>query len=170
MPSFGRSFLAVLLITALFSLGAVALDPARSPDAVAIRKWEDAALAAELANDDRFFADNLHVDWTLGTNTGRFQSRRDFIRDVHDGDPNLVVNASIEGMDVRVHGDTAIATYQKDYEVHVLDDRLLHTGGDRPRHADDVAVHLLVTDTFVRDGGRWLQLASHASTVEPPDE
>ena len=162
MPSFRRSFFVAVLVTALFSLAAFALDPARSPDTVAIRQWENAALAAELANDDRFFADNLHVDWTLGMGTGRFLSRRDFIRDVHDANPDVVVDATIEGLDVRVHGDTAVATYNKDYEARVRDAR---RGREEP-----VFLHLVVTDTFVRDGGRWLQLASHASEVKPPRE
>lgn len=156
MPSVARTFLVALAIIALFSLGAFALDPQRGQDADAIRRWEEAALAAELAGDERFFADNLHRDWTMGMGTGRFLSRRDRIRDMHDADPDMKLDAAIADLDVRVAGDAAVATYRKSYDARV--------GGEA------VAVHLVVTDTFVRDRDRWLQLASHASEVEPAAE
>jgi hypothetical protein len=156
MPSVTRTFLVALVIMALFSLCAFALDPRRSPDGDAIRRWEEAALAAELAGDGRFFADHLHRDWTMGLGTGRFLSRRDRIRDVHDTDPDVVLDAAIADLDVRVLGDTAVATYRKSYDARV--------------RGAAVAVHLVVTDTFVRERDRWLQLASHASEVAPAGE
>jgi hypothetical protein len=156
MPSVTRTFLVALVVMALFSLAAFALDPQRGPDADAIRRWEEAALAAELAGDDRFFADNLHRDWTMGMGTGRFLSRRDRIRDVRDADPDTVLDVAIADLDVRVAGDAAVATYRKSYDARV--------------RGAAVAVHLVVTDTFVRDRDRWLQLASHATEVDPAAE
>jgi len=156
VPSFRRSFLVAVLITAIFSLGAFALDPRLDADGAVIRQWENDALAAELAGDAAFFADGLHVDWTSGIGTGRFLSRRDWLNDLRRGDPDVVLHATIADLDVRVHGDTAVATYRKDYDARMRD--------------EPVVVNLIVTDTFVRDGGRWQQLASHASLVQPAAE
>jgi hypothetical protein len=50
---------------------------------------------------------------------------------------------------VRVYGDTAVATYKDTYDLVIKGEHRAHS--------------IIVTDTFVKMGSEWKQVASHGS-------
>jgi ketosteroid isomerase-like protein len=52
---------------------------------------------------------------------------------------------------VRVYGDTAVATYKDTYDILIKGEHGAHT--------------IIATDTFVKMGGEWKQVAGHGSEV-----
>jgi len=53
---------------------------------------------------------------------------------------------------VRVYGNTAVATYKDTYDILFKGEHRAHT--------------IIATDTFVKMGGEWKQVASHGSTAK----
>ena len=141
-------------------LGGVALaiavlfaNPASSEpeDPVAlITQWEHDAASADLSGDASFFQRNLADDWTDGTSDGKFQTKKELISDV-TGNPHAVLGETLSDIKVRVYGNTAIATYTETDEWMTKDGRRAKT--------------MITTDTFVRMGGQWKEVAEHSSAV-----
>jgi hypothetical protein len=59
----------------------------------------------------------------------------------------------ISNLNVRVYGDTAIATYTNKYD-------LVQNGTRR-------AATILSTDTFAKQNGKWMQVSGHSSVIRP---
>jgi len=57
----------------------------------------------------------------------------------------------ISDLNVRIFGDTAVATYKSTY--------------DTMYHGDHRARTILTTDTFARQNGSWQEVASHSSEL-----
>jgi hypothetical protein len=55
----------------------------------------------------------------------------------------------ISELKVRVYGDTAVATYKDTYDLVIKGEHRAHS--------------IIVTDTFVKMGNEWKQVASHGS-------
>ena len=53
---------------------------------------------------------------------------------------------------VRVYGNTAVATYKDTYDILIKGQRRAHS--------------IIVTDTFVKMGSEWKQVASHGSETK----
>ena len=70
------------------------------------------------------------------------------------GDPahNKTNSEKIFDLKVRVYGDTAVATYKDTYDAMMNGELLAKT--------------VIGTDTFVKIGGQWKQVASHASEAK----
>ena len=143
-------------------LGGVALaiavlfaNPASSEpeDPVAlITQWEHDAASADLSGDASFFQRNLADDWTDGMSDGKFQTKRELISDLTENPHNnTVLGETLSDIKVRVYGDTAIATYTETDEWMTKDGRRAKT--------------LITTDTFVRMGGQWKEVAEHSSAA-----
>jgi hypothetical protein len=66
-------------------------------------------------------------------------------------DPNNIKTSSekISELQVRVHGNAAVATYKDTYDILIMGQHRAHT--------------IIATDTFVKMGGEWKQVASHGS-------
>lgn len=132
-------------------------DPAASApdDPVArITEYEQNAAAADLAGDVSFYQKNLADDWSDGMSNGQFQSKQELISDLTDKEHNITFHETLSDIQVRVYGDTAIATYKEMYDAL--------TGGKR------VAKTIITTDTFARIGGQWKLVAAHSSAVAHP--
>ena len=52
---------------------------------------------------------------------------------------------------VRVYGNTAVAIYEDTYDIQLKGEHRSHT--------------IIATDTFVKMGGAWKQVASHGASV-----
>jgi hypothetical protein len=64
----------------------------------------------------------------------------------------LVATLSIvRELKVRVYGNTAVAIYEDTYDIQFKGEHRSHT--------------IIATDTFVKMGGEWKQVASHAASV-----
>jgi ketosteroid isomerase-like protein len=61
-------------------------------------------------------------------------------------------NEKLSELEVRVYGDTAVATYRDTYDIVIK--------GKHRAHA------IIATDTFVKVGGKWKQIASHGSEAK----
>jgi hypothetical protein len=69
-------------------------------------------------------------------------------------DPNNIKTnrEKISELQVRVYGNTAVATYKDTYDILIMGQRRAHT--------------IIATDTFVKVGGEWKQVASHGSETK----
>ena len=65
---------------------------------------------------------------------------------------NKTNSEKISDLKVRVYGNAAVATYKDTYDAMIM-------GQHR-------ATTVIGTDTFVKMGGEWKQVASHASTAK----
>jgi hypothetical protein len=68
-----------------------------------------------------------------------------------DSKNNKTNSEAISSLNVRVYGDTAVATYTSTYDT-------LYHGDHRTRT-------ILTTDTFARQSGSWQEVASHSSEL-----
>jgi hypothetical protein len=59
---------------------------------------------------------------------------------------------NLSELKVRVYGNTAVATYKDTYDILIKGERRAHS--------------VIVTDTFVKLGGEWKQVASHGSVTK----
>jgi Domain of unknown function (DUF4440) len=69
-----------------------------------------------------------------------------------DNTKNKTTSEVITDLNVRIYGDTAIATYTSTQ--------------DSVYHGEHSVRTILSTDTFVRRDGSWKQVASHSSELE----
>lgn len=122
-----------------------------STDEQAIVKWEHDAVEADLAGDAEFYARNLSERWTDGMSDGTFQTKRMLLDDLRDAKRNITTEESLAHIRVIVAGVVAVATYRETY------DALIHTKRVRKT--------IITTDTFVKQSGRWIQIAAHSSAV-----
>src|SRR5258708_36728173 len=123
------------------------------PDTVAgVTKFENDAVKAELANDKAFYEKVLADNWTGGDSGGTWFTKADLLKLMDDPEHNKTNSEKISELKVRVYGNTAVATYKDTYDS-------LLKGEHRART-------LIGTDTFVKIGGEWKQVASHSSTVK----
>lgn len=110
-----------------------------------ITRLEHDWVAAILAKDDATIARLLAADF-VGTTNDQKYSREDAITDVKTG-----VHESLElnDIDVRVYGNTAIATM---------------TQNEKSRHGtEDFSGRYLFTNVWIKTDGQWRAVASHGS-------
>jgi hypothetical protein len=69
-----------------------------------------------------------------------------------DPEHNKTSSEKIPELKVRVYGNTAIATYKDTYDAMLKGEHRART--------------VIGTDTFVKMGGEWKQVASHASQTK----
>lgn len=151
--SMKRASFAVVMIVAVAAIFAFA-GPKNSPTDVknaiaAITQMENDAVTADLAGDSSFYKKNFAENWTGGSSFGTWDTKKSLLGDMKDTDKNSTKNESINDLNVRVYGSTAIATYTTTY--------------DSMRHGEHVARTVLSTDTFVNENGTWKQVAGHSS-------
>ena len=66
---------------------------------------------------------------------------------------NIKTNSEkLSELKVRVYGNTAVATYKDTYDLMIKGEHRDHT--------------IIATDTFVKKGGEWKQVASHGSETK----
>jgi len=109
----------------------------------------DLAMAYQSGEADAI-AQGVMEDYTLTNSMGKVTTRADDIAEAKKNDPKYEIFENYD-MNARVHGDAAVVTGKT------------HTKGISGGKPFDSVFQF--TDTFVKDGGRWRLLASHASKL-----
>ena len=147
--------IAALLLVAC--TGAAHADPATDDsvgsrhEAADIEKFENDAAQADVSHDVEFYTKNLAEDWYAGASDGTFRTKQMRLAEVRDSSKTIVAKECISHLIVRLYGKTAVAQYIRSYTSH-------RDGECRERET-------IITDTFVNDDGRWVQIASHGSAT-----
>jgi hypothetical protein len=143
-----------LLVIALFAgLIVTRAQTEDSADVVtAISKLANDAVKANLAGDPAFYQKVLAEDWTRGDSDGTFYTKADLLKLMADTKNFKTNSEKLSELKVRVYGNTAVATYKDTYDILIKGERRAHT--------------IIATDTFVKMGGEWKQVASHGSEVK----
>ena len=147
-------FASILVLLAL-NPAAAAKDQSATNDAAiaAITQFENDAVKADLAGDASFFQKNYADDWTGGFSGGTWTTKASMLADMKDPSNNKMNSEEISDLKVRVYDkNTAIATYTDTYDGIVRGEHRVKT--------------VLSTDTFVREGGVWKEVAGHSSVAK----
>jgi ketosteroid isomerase-like protein len=141
----------ITVVFALTFLTSLMLALAQESDeANAVLQTErDLAMAYQRGEADAI-AQGVMEDYTLTNSMGKVTTRADDIAEAKKNDPKYEIFENYD-MNARVHGDAAVVTGKT------------HTKGISGGKAFDSVFQF--TDTFVKDGGRWRLLASHASKL-----
>jgi ketosteroid isomerase-like protein len=119
-------------------------------DAVAeITRLEQESVKSDLANDRSFSDKYLADDFTAGDSFGEWETKQSILKDMSDPHNNKTTKEEMSDLKVRVYGNTAIATYKETY--------------DSLYHGEPRARTIIVTETWVKQGGKWKEVAGHAS-------
>jgi hypothetical protein len=138
---------------------AVVLVPTRtlraqsSTDIVAaITQLENSGVQADLAGDQSWYQKNLADDFMDCDSSGTWYTRADLLKMGADPASNKFNSEAISNLNVRVYGDTAIATYSDTYDAIV-------NGEHRART-------ILATDVWVMIGADWKLVNSQGTTAK----
>jgi hypothetical protein len=138
---------------ALFAgLSVAQAQTATNADVTAISNIERDAVKADLAGDPGFYQRVLAEDWTRGDSDGTYFTKATLLNLMADNNSIKTRSEAISELKVRVYGDTAVATYKDTYDLLIKGQRRAHS--------------IIVTDTFLRMGGEWKQVASHGSETK----
>jgi hypothetical protein len=143
-----------LFAVAMFAgLSVTQAQTAGKADAVAaISKLETDAVQADLAGDPAFYQKVLAEDWTRGDSDGTYYTKAQLLNLMADA-KNIKTNSEkLSELNVRVYGNTAVATYKDTYDILIMGEHRAHT--------------IIATDTFVKMGSEWKQVASHGSEAK----
>jgi hypothetical protein len=104
---------------------------------------------ADLAGDEDFYQKALAEYWTRGDSDGTFYTKAEVMKLMGDAKDFKTNSEKLSELRVRVYGNTAVATYKDTYDIRFKSEHRAHT--------------IIATDTFVKMGGEWKQVASHGS-------
>jgi hypothetical protein len=141
-------------VIALFAaLSVIHAQTAASADvASVIFSVENDAVKADLAGDPAFYQKLLAEDWTRGDSDGTYYTKAQLLNLMADT-KNIKTNSEkLSELNVRVYGNTAVATYKDTYDILIMGQHRAHT--------------IIATDTFVKMGSEWKQVASHGSETK----
>jgi ketosteroid isomerase-like protein len=141
-------------VIALFAgLSVTQAQTAAKTDAVtAISNLETDGVKADLAGDPAFYQKVLAEDWTRGDSDGTYYTKAQLLNLMADT-KNIKTNSEkLSELKVRAYGDTAVATYKNTYDILIMGEHRAHT--------------IIATDTFVKMGSEWKQVASHGSETK----
>ena len=117
-----------------------------------ISNLENDAVKADLAGDADFYQKVLAEDWTRGDSDGTFYTKAEIMKLMTDAKDYKTNSEKLSELKVRVYGNTAVATYKDTYDILFKDEHRAHT--------------IIATDTFVKMGSEWKQVASHGSEAK----
>ena len=143
-----------LFVIALFAgLSVIRAQTGTSADvASAISNLENDAVTADLAGNPTFYQRVLAEDWTRGDSDGTYYTKAQLLNLMADT-KNIKTNSEkLSELNVRVYGNTAVATYKDTYHILIMGQHRAHT--------------IIATDTFVKMGDEWKQVASHGSEAK----
>ena len=143
-----------LFVIALFAgLSVTRAQTGTDADVVAaISKLENDAVKADLTGDIAFYQKVLAEDWTRGDSDGTFYTKADLLKLMADAKNFKTNSEKLSDLKVRVYGNAAVATYKDTYDILIKGEHRAHT--------------IIATDTFVKIGGEWKQVASHGSEAK----
>jgi hypothetical protein len=147
-----RMYWILIVLAASAAAVTMAQTTAKSDAAAMITKLENDGVKADLANDKAFYEKVLADDWSGGDSGGIWFTKADILKMASDPAHNKTNSEKIFDLKVRVYGDTAVATYKDTYDAMMNGEHLAKT--------------VIGTDTFVKIGGQWKQVASHASEAK----
>ena len=146
--------LCLALATTAFSVLAFGKKAGSAPDksaVAAITQMENDSVKADTTGDSSYVEKNYADNFSGGSSWGNWETKQSILADMKDNKNNKTNSEVISDLNVRIYGDTAIATYKSTY--------------DSLYHGDHHARTILSTDTFVRQDGSWKQVASHSSEL-----
>jgi hypothetical protein len=143
-----------LFTIALFAgLKAIRAQTAAETDVVtAISNLENDGVKADLAGAPDFYQKVLVEDWTRGDSDGTYYTKAKLLGLMADTKKIKTNSEKLSELRVRVYGNTAVATYKDTYDLLIMGEHRAHT--------------IIATDTFVKMGGDWKQVASHGSEAK----
>jgi hypothetical protein len=146
-------WISLSVITLFAGLSLTQAQTGAEPDVVtAISDLENNAVKADLAGDPGFYQKVLIGDWTRGDSDGTYYTKADLLNLMSNA-KNIKTNSEkISELKVRVYGNTAVATYKDTYDLQIMGQHRAHT--------------IIATDTFVKMGSDWKQVASHGSEAK----
>ncbi len=147
-----RLYWILIVLAASTAAVTMAQTTAKSDAAAMITKLENDGVKADLANDKAFYEKVLADDWSGGDSGGIWFTKADILKMASDPAHNKTNSEKIFDLKVRVYGDTAVATYKDTYDAMM--------------NGEHRAKTVIGTDTFVKIGGQWKQVASHASEAK----
>jgi ketosteroid isomerase-like protein len=143
----------LVVLTLVFAVSAFTISAlgkkASADDVAAITQMENASVKADLAGDPTYIEKNYAENYTGGSSWGNWDTKQTILADMKDSKNNKTNSYVTSELNVRVYGDTAVATYTSTYDT-------MYHGGHRART-------ILTTDTFARQKGSWQEVASHSS-------
>jgi hypothetical protein len=146
-------WISIFAIALLAELGVMRAQTGGNADALAaVTKMENDGVKADLANDKAFYQKVLAEDWTGGDSGGTWFTKADILKMADDTNNNKTNSEKLSDLKVRVYGTTAVATYKDTYDAMMMGKHRSQT--------------IIGTDTFVKMGGEWKQVASHASVTK----
>src|SRR6266436_2614771 len=101
--------------------------------------------------DTAFYQKALAEDWTRGDSDGTFYTKAELLKLVADTKNFKTNSEKLSELKVRVYGNTAVATYKDTYDILFKGEHRAHS--------------IIATDTFVKMGSEWKQVASHGASV-----
>ena len=114
-----------------------------------ITKLENDSVKADLAHDDSFLKNNTTSDYIGGSSLGVWEDKTALLKDMADPANNKMNSETMADFKVTAHGDVAIARDSVTY--------------DSMYHGKPLARTVICTDTWVKEGDAWKELASHCS-------
>ena len=120
----------------------------------AITKLEQDSIKTSLAGGaatKQFTERNLADDFVGGTSFGKWETKADLIKDT-ENPANKTKSMTMNELKVSTYGTTAVARYRIAYDD-------MYNGEHRART-------VLCTDTWVKQGADWKQLAAHCSQAK----
>ena len=118
----------------------------------AISNLENDAVKADLAGDAAFYQKLLAEDWTRGDSDGKFYTKTQIVGLMADPKNFKTNSEKLSELKVRVYGNMAVATYKDTYDIMIMGEHRAHT--------------IIATDTFVKTGDEWKQVASHGAAAK----
>ena len=125
---------------------------AKAAVVTAISNLENDAVKADLAGDTAFYQKVLAEDWTRGDSDGTWYTKTEFLKLMADTRNFTTNSEKLSEPKVRVYGNTAVATCKDTYDILIKGEHRVHT--------------IIATDTFVKMGREWKQVASHGSEAK----
>jgi ketosteroid isomerase-like protein len=114
-----------------------------------ISNLENDAVKADLAGDADFYQKVLAEDWTRGDSDGTYYTKAGLLKLMADTKDIKTNSEKLSELKVRVYGSTAVAIYRDTYNIQIKGEHRAHS--------------IIATDTFVKMGSEWKQVASHGS-------
>jgi hypothetical protein len=113
---------------------------------------ENDAVKADLAGDAASYQKFLAEDWTRGDSDGTYYTKTQIV-DLLADPKNFKTNSEkLSELKVHVYGNADVATYKDTYDIMIMGEHRVHT--------------IIATDTFVKTGDEWKQVASHGAAAK----
>jgi len=139
------------IVTISFCGSAVWSQSVREDVVGNITRFEQDSVKADLANDISLYEKYLADDYTVGSSTGVFETKKEILGEMRDPQNNQIHAASIHDIRVRSYGNAAIATYTIRFKEML--------------HGQECSATAIGTDTFIKIDGHWELAATHHSAV-----